>query len=71
MPEPSVASVEDLQPCPKCSPGLSRGDVAVSYHPHRSYCDPHSRFTFNSREDEHLHYTCRKCGYDWTGDVAS
>lgn len=41
-------------PCMKCVPG---NDVGVRYHPRRSYCDPHSRYTFSSRDDEHLHYT--------------
>ena len=51
--------------CPKC--GFK--DIATSYHPRRSYCDPWSRFTFNAQDDEHLHRTCRRCGYDWTDAV--
>lgn len=52
--------------CVKCG-GAS---INTSFHPRRSYCDPHSHYTFNCAEGEHLHRYCLTCHYDWTEDCA-
>ena len=56
----------DAATCPKCG----SKDVATSYHAGRWRCEPWSRFTNNSADSEHLHYTCRNCRFDWTGVTA-
>lgn len=57
--------------CAKCL----GGDVAMTYH--RQGCDRErcSCVTCSShanarRHDEHLHFDCRTCQFDWVGDVA-
>ena len=47
--------------CIKCS----NEDINTSYHKATSYStECNSRGMANS-EEEHLHYHCRSCGYDW------
>lgn len=56
--------------CEKCG----QTDIATQYHArhcHATECS-FSRCWYGShskRHDEHLHRTCRTCGYDWTQDV--
>lgn len=52
--------------CPKCS----NGDVSKTYHIHDFGAKGCSYNHFNRTDKEHLHYSCRECGYDWIGPVA-
>ncbi|MDI6788001.1 MAG: hypothetical protein QME51_06490 [Planctomycetota bacterium] len=46
--------------CPKCG----KEDIAIEHHKDDSY-----RYGYGVVcVDEHLHYTCWHCSYDWTGD---
>lgn len=56
--------------CRKCS----SSDVAVTFHAAgcnrtRCTCAKCSYDSHEKRHDEHLHYRCRFCGFDWTGDT--
>lgn len=60
--------------CPKCS----GGEVLTRYHTGDTYWGnaltcaygSNSSANANTRKGEHLHYRCKTCEYDWTGDVA-
>ena len=61
MPTPMNAELK----CAKCG----SVDIATVYHEHLGPCmlgvskkDYHSH-----RGPQHLHYSCRTCGWDWTG----
>lgn len=62
-----------MTPTPTCRK-CGSADVGVSYH--RSGCGrPACRCAVcpgdakERRHDEHLHYSCLRCGFDWTGDT--
>ena len=49
-----------LKHCPKCG----AGSVRLEYHDSIKFF----RRFHNTRRDEHLHFICCACGYDWTED---
>ena len=49
--------------CPKCG---EKKDIYKIYHKNGYKCSYGSN---DERMDEHLHYFCRSCSYDWCGDV--
>ena len=50
--------------CIKCG----GSDIHTSWHAACGY--PKCTWGGNiSSEEEHLHYSCRNCGYDWSGDT--
>ena len=56
--------------CPKCG----GADIYLTYH--RQGCSKEGctcatcSYGDHAKEhDEHLHYYCRRCSYDWTGPV--
>lgn len=51
--------------CAKCG----SSDTAVAWHATDHDCSWSDKRRGIAREDEHLHYTCRGCGYSWTGDT--
>jgi len=56
--------------CTKCG----GNDIAMNYHKPGCldpdcFCAACMYGSHNKRHDEHLHYHCRRCHYDWTGDV--
>ena len=56
--------------CEKCG----GTDIGTAYHKQGCStlgctCTSCGYNVHNKRHDEHLHYTCRTCRFDWTGDV--
>ncbi len=47
--------------CSKCA----SDKISTAYHNGR--CSMY--IVHNRRDDEHLHYYCQRCSYDWTGDT--
>lgn len=60
---PSGTGHDTASDCAKCR----ASDIHTAYHAARRDCLYASRAKHNG---EHLHYTCRNCGYDWTVEVA-
>lgn len=52
--------------CEKCG----GSDIWMRYHRGR-WADGCSYGSYTKTDDEHLHYGCRTCGWDWTGPVLS
>lgn len=68
--ESSYTPADTAPTCSKCR----NADLAVSFHKGSGYyddgCGDSVKRRHSSQDGEHLHYTCRRCGYDWTGSVA-
>lgn len=54
-------SAPSQRECVKCG---ATTDIELAYHAASPGVCP---FYFNSEPDEHLHYRCGRCGWDWTG----
>ncbi len=52
--------------CIKCG----RNDISIDYHKFGTDTPGCSLDYDPGNVSEHLHYTCRTCGYDWTGPTA-
>lgn len=58
-------------PCAKCA----GGDIGVTYHKQGCpkddcSCANCAYGSHQKQHTEHLHFTCRRCHYDWVGPVA-
>ena len=51
--------------CPKCS----CGDVGVAWHENDRFPAGCGSMARVRNPSEHLHYTCRRCQYEWTGPI--
>lgn len=52
--------------CSKCN----GADISVSYHLDEYGQKGCAYGSFTKCATEHLHYYCRHCRYDWTGNIA-
>lgn len=58
-----------MRTCPKCR----SNDIRIRWHKHDfSYTESRccSKYDWYHRKDEHLHFYCDTCLYDWVEDTA-